>query len=84
MAKYYRIPLLSRVALWVAHRLIPYRVYAAIQIATYDQIDEYTRKINHHNEDGSIELFDAISRTKIESLRRKLWYNFMKATIEER
>lgn len=80
----YEPPLLSRIAIWVARHVIPDRVYAAIMIATYDGLEEHYRAVDHHEEDGSRELFDAVSAVRIETLRRKLWYNQLKATTREK
>jgi hypothetical protein len=82
--KIYKLPPLSRLADWVAYRLVPDRVYAAIQIATYDDLDAHMREVDHRHKDGSRELFDAVSAVRIEYLRRKLWYDVMKATTGEK
>jgi hypothetical protein len=57
-------------------------VYAAIQISTYDGLDNHYREIDHHDPDGSRELFVAVSATRIEGLRRKLWINHLKAKVK--
>jgi hypothetical protein len=82
--KIYKLPVLSRLAFWAAYWLVPDRVYAAIQLVTYDVLNDHMREIDHHNEDGSRELFNAVSAVRLENLRRKLWYNVMKATTEEK
>jgi hypothetical protein len=82
--KIYEPPLLPRLALWVALHAIPDRVYAAIMIMTYDSLEDHYRAVNHHNEDGSRELFDAVSAVRVEKLRRNLWRNQLKAAVEEK
>jgi hypothetical protein len=51
---------------------------------TLDGLAEHYRPVNHHSEDGSRELFDAVSAIRIEKLRRQVWRYELKATVEEK
>lgn len=80
--KIYKPPLLSKVALWIAHHL-PDRIWAACAIGALHMIDEHVYDMEIHEEDGSIVSCYGIDEIKIENIRRDLWYNWLKAKAEE-
>jgi len=84
MTKIYRYPLLSRLAYYVQRYLIPNRVHAWIWLSAYAELDEHMRDVDHHDEDGSRELFSAVSSIRIENLMRDIQRDHLHATLEER
>jgi hypothetical protein len=80
----YRPPALSRLALWVAHRLTPGRVYWAIFISALDYVDDQCEPIDDHHADGSRSLYDGISNIKIENLKRRIWREKLKAKVGDK
>jgi hypothetical protein len=84
MAKRYRYPLLSRIAYYVQRYLIPDRVHAWIWLSAYAELDDHMRDVEHHDPDGSKELFSAVSAIRIENLMRDIERYHLHATLEER
>lgn len=78
------LPLRTRLAMWIA-RLLPHRVHMAIWLCALDELidDErdYLQHVEIHEEDGSIELTDAVRYIKIDSLRRRIWRDELGATL---
>ena len=81
--KIYKLPFWSRVAMWVSDRL-PTRVKACIWIDCYNDIDLYMEATEHHSKNGSISVYDGVSEIRVENLRRKMFYQFLKATTIEK
>lgn len=81
MAKVYKFPWLSMAAYYVQRYLLPDRVHAWIWLSAYDSLEEHMRAIDHHNDDGSRELFDAVSAVRVENLKRKVCKESLKATL---
>ena len=77
----YKFPWLSKVAYIIQRYLLPDRVHAWIWLAAYDSLENHMRAIDHHNDDGSRELFDAVTAVRVENLKRKVCYNTLRATL---
>ena len=84
MTKIYRYPLLSRLAYYVQRYLIPNRVHAWIWLNAYSELDDHMRDVDHHDEDGSRELFSAVSAVRLENMTRMILDEHLHATLEER
>jgi len=81
MSRAYKFPRLSMLAYFVQRYLLPDRVHAWIWLSAYDSLDEHMRAVDHHNDDGSRELFDAVSAVRVETLRRKVCYKTLKGKL---
>lgn len=79
----YKIPLKSRIALWIYNWLMPTRVRAWAWITAFDELDKYQnrRNVEEHHVDGSVSHYTAVSSIQIEKLRRKLYHDYLDATI---
>lgn len=78
----YKIPVMSKIAGWIARRL-PDRVYAWIWIAAYEALDDHYKSIHELEDDGTESYYHGISAIRIEGLRRQLFRDYLRATIEE-
>ena len=80
--KTYKIPLRSEIAFWVT-RLLPNRVHAWIWINAYDELREHCRDVKITDDDG-FTLTSVVDEIRIETLRRKMFRDYLHATTEER
>lgn len=81
MGRRYKIPLLSKIALWVSRWLIPNRVHAWIWINAYVDLDRHYRSVKIMDEDG-FTLCDAVDSVRVENLRRKLYREYLRCTVD--
>lgn len=81
MTRVYKFPWLSKVAYLVQRYLLPDRVHAWIWLSAYDSLELHMRPIDHHNDDGSRELFDAVPAIRVENLKRRVCKENLKATV---
>lgn len=82
MAKKWKLPLLSKLA-WFVARKLPNRVAGVIWLEAYEELEKHYRAV-WTEENDCFEHFDAVSAVRIESLRRKVFREFLKAEAEER
>lgn len=78
----YRLPLLSRIAIFIADRL-PSRIRASLYIDMLESLDtEYERITTSKDKDGSYRVFDAVSSVHVETLRWKAILEGLKGKLD--
>jgi len=82
--QYYKIPFLSKVAGWIVDYLLTDRIRAWMWISAYHDLDEHMRNVNDHHDDGSISHYSAVSEVQIENIKRGLYRDYLKATLENK
>lgn len=82
MGRKWKLPLLSKLAWWLA-RKVPDRVAGAIWLEAYNELESHYRWVHELDDDGSHTYQDTVSAHRIETLRRKVFREFLKAELEE-
>jgi len=80
--RHYNYPLRSKIAYFVQRYLVPNRVHAWIWLSAYAELDDHMRDVDHRDEDGSREIFSAVSAIRIENLMRDIQRDHLRATIQ--
>lgn len=80
----YKLPFLSKIA-WFIADILPNRVRAALFIEAYMSLDDHYKSITTAKEkDGSYSMFSAIDAIRVETLRREVFTDGLKATLEDK
>lgn len=80
--KIWKLPLWSRVAGWAASKL-PNRVLGHIWLHAYDELDLHYRDVKEMEDDGYT-LLESVSAIQVESMKRRICRDVLKAELQER